>query len=395
MLALVSPGQGAQTPGMLEPWLAVPGVSARLQWAAAVTGIDLVRLGTTGSAEEIRDTSVAQPLLVAFALAIGAELAIAGELTYDAPDVLAGHSVGEYAAAALSGALTPETALVLVRERGRLMAATSAAASTGMSAVLGGDADEVAAALEERGLTAANVNTSGQVVAAGRLDALADLASTPPAGARVRALDVAGAFHTSYMAAARDGLAVTAAGVPRTDPRVMLLGNADGAVISTGDDIVTRLVRQVANPVRWDLCMQTMRDIGVTAVIELPPAGTLVGLAKRAMPGVETLAIKSPDDLEAARVLLQRHNHRPTEPAPSWRIAVAPIAGTFRPHEVTPGTEMAPGALVGTVVSSRDESRVTAAQGGVLIEWLAHDGDPVSPGQPLARLHPVAEMVNA
>ena len=393
MLALVSPGQGAQTPGMLEPWLALPGVAARLQWAAAVTGIDLVRLGTTGSAEEIRDTAVAQPLLVAFALAVAGELGLepGGEL----PDVLAGHSVGEYAVAALSGALTGETALVLVRERGRLMAEASTATPTGMSAVLGGDADEVAAALDRRGLIAANVNTAGQVVAAGLLDALADLAADPPAGARVRALDVAGAFHTPYMASARDGLAATAAGIPRTDPRMTLLGNGDGAVISHGDDAVTRLVQQVAHPVRWDLCMQTMRDIGVTALIELPPAGTLVGLAKRAMPGVETLAIKSPDDLDTARALLQRHNHVRSEPAPSWRITVAPIAGTFRPVEVTPGTEVAPGALVGTVVSSRDEAPVAAAHGGVLIEWLAHDGDPVSPGQPLARLHPVPEMVGA
>lgn len=393
MLALVSPGQGAQSPGMLEPWLALPGVAARLQWAGAVTGIDLVRLGTTGSAEEIRDTAVAQPLLVAFALAVAGELGL--ETSGELPDVLAGHSVGEYAVAALSGALTAETALVLVRERGRLMAETSAAPPTGMSAVLGGDADEVAAALDRRGLVAANVNTAGQVVAAGLLDALADLAADPPPGARVRALDVAGAFHTPYMASARDGLAATAAGVPRTDPRMTLLGNSDGAVISHGDDAVARLVQQVASPVRWDLCMQTMRDIGVTALIELPLAGTLVGLAKRAMPGVETLAIKSPGDLDAARAVLQRHNHVRSEPAPSWRIAVAPIAGTFRPVEVTPGTEVAPGALVGTVVSRRDEAPVAAAHGGVLIEWLAHDGDPVSPGQPLARLHPVPEMVGA
>ena len=389
MLALVSPGQGAQSPGMLEPWLALPGVAARMQWAAAVTGLDLVRLGTTATAEDIRDTAVAQPLLVAFALAV------AGELTNETPDVLAGHSVGEYAAAALSGALTAETALVLVRERGRLMAEASAAARTGMSAVLGGDADEVAAALEQRGLVAANVNTSGQVVAAGSLDALANLGASPPAGARVRALDVAGAFHTPYMTSARDQLATTAASVPRSDPRVTLLGNRDGAVVNAGDDVVDRLVEQVASPVRWDLCMQTMRELDVTAVVELPPAGTLVGLVKRALPGVETLALKAPADLDAARTLLQRHNHVHTEPAPSWRIAVAPVAGTFRSHEAEPGTEFAPGDVVGTVVSNRDEATVTAAHGGVLVEWLAHDGDPVSPGQPLARLHPVAEMVGA
>jgi len=393
MLALVSPGQGAQTPGMLEPWLALPGVAARLQWASAVTGLDLVGLGTSGSADDIRDTAVAQPLLVAFALAVAGELGL--DTGTDLPDVLAGHSVGEYAAAALSGALTGETALVLVRERGRLMAAASAAEPTGMSAVLGGDADEVAAALDRLGLVAANVNTAGQVVAAGPLEALAELAANPPGGARVRALDVAGAFHTAYMSLARDGLAGTAAGVRCSDPRVTLLGNGDGAVVSHADDVVTRLVQQVAKPVRWDLCMQTMRDLGVEALIELPPAGTLVGLAKRAMPGVETLAIKSPDDLDAARTLLARHNHVASEPAPSWRIAVAPVAGTFRPRDVTPGTEMAPGAVVGTVVSNRDEAEVAAAHGGVLVEWLALDGDPVSPGQPVARLHPAPEMVGA
>jgi [acyl-carrier-protein] S-malonyltransferase len=374
---------------MLAPWLALPRVAARLHWAAAVTGIDLVGLGTTGSAEEIRDTAVAQPLLVAFALAV------AGELADESPQLLAGHSVGEYAAAALSGALTAETALVLVRERGRLMAQASSAAPTGMSAVLGGDSDYVTRALTRRGLVAANVNAAGQVVAAGGLDALADLAAAPPEGARVRALDVAGAFHTHFMTSARDGLAATAAAVPSTDPRVRLLGNADGAVVSSGDDVVRRLVEQVASPVRWDLCMQTMTDLGVTALIELPPAGTLTALARRGMTDVETIALKSPDDLEAARALLQRHNHLLSEPAPSWRIAVAPVAGTFRPHGMQPGMQVAPGALVGTVVSSRDEAPVTAAHGGVLVEWLAHDGDPVSPGQPVARLHPVPELVGA
>ena len=389
MLALVSPGQGAQTPGMLAPWMALPGVASRLHWAAAVTGIDLVALGTTGSAEDIRDTAVAQPLLVAFALAV------AGELVDESPQVLAGHSVGEYTAAALSGALTAETALVLVRERGRLMAHASSLTPTGMSAVLGGDADEVAHALKRRGLVAANVNTAGQVVAAGAVDALADLLASPPEGARVRPLEVAGAFHSHYMTSARDGLAATAAAVPRTDPRVRLLGNADGAVVSNGDDVVRRLVEQVARPVRWDLCMQTMTDLGVTAIIELPPAGTLTALARRGMTGVETLALKTPDDLDAARALLQRHNHLLSEPAPSWRIAVAPVAGTFRPHGMQPGMQVSPGALVGTVRSTRDEAPVTAAHGGVLVEWLAQDGDPVSPGQPVARLHPVPDLVDA
>ncbi|MDQ1747899.1 MAG: [acyl-carrier-protein] S-malonyltransferase, partial [Frankiaceae bacterium] len=358
---------------MLTPWLDDAEIAATLRWSAAVTGIDLVALGTTGSADEIRDTAVAQPLLVALAIAVGSRL-------LDPTDrpVLAGHSVGEFAAAALAGALTAETALALVRERGRLMAAASAEAPTGMSAVLGGDADEVAAALDKHGLTAANVNTAGQVVAAGRLDALDALAADPPARARVRALPVAGAFHTEFMAGARDGLAVVADRAPRTDPSRLLLGNGDGAVVRAGDDVVRRLVEQAARPVRWDLCMTTLGDLGVSAAVELAPGGTLTGLVRRALPGVETLAITTPDDLAAARALLDRHAVPTTEPAPSWRVAVAPVAGTFRRTGAEPGTTLAPGAPLGVVVSHRSESSVDAVHGGVLVEWLAHDGDPVS-----------------
>jgi len=370
---------------MLAPWLDLPEVAARLQWATAVTGLDLVAAGTTGDAATIRDTAMAQPLLVATALAVAPEVG-AGEA-----GVLAGHSVGEFAAAALAGAVSAETALVLVRERGRLMAQDADATPTGMSAVLGGDAAEVAATLEALGLVAANVNTAGQVVAAGPLDALARLADAPPAGARVRALEVAGAFHTDYMSDARDGLAKVAAAVSYDDPRTKLLANADGAVVTHGADVVARLVEQVAKPVRWDLCMQTMKDLGVTAVIELPPAGTLVGLVRRALPDVQTLALKTPDDIGAALALVAQHAHVPSEPAPSWRIAVAPVAGTFRPRDVAAGFALAAGETVGIVVSNRSESTVAAAHGGVLVEWLAHDGDPVAPGQPVARLHPQAE----
>jgi len=385
VLALLAPGQGAQTPGMLAPWLDDADVAATLRWSAAVTGIDLVTLGTTGTADEIRDTAVAQPLLVALALAVAERLLDDG----DQP-IVAGHSVGEFAAAALAGALTAETALTLVRERGRLMAQASAETPTGMSAVLGGDADEVAAAIERHGLTAANVNAAGQVVAAGRLDALEALAADPPAKARVRPLPVAGAFHTDFMASARDGLAALADSAPRTDPTRTLLANGDGAIVRAGDDVVRRLVEQVARPVRWDLCMTTMADLGVTATIELAPGGTLTGLVRRAMPGVETLAITTPDDLASARAMLDRHAVATSEPAPSWRVAVAPVAGTFRRTETEPGTTLAPGAPLGVVVSNRSESSVEAVHGGVLVEWLAYDGDPVSPGQALARLHPVS-----
>ncbi len=306
---------------MLAPWLALDDVADRLRWYAAVTGLDLGTLGTTGTADEIRDTAVAQPLLVALALAVAP--AVTGSAR---PDVVAGHSVGEFAAAVTAGALSPETALVLVRERGRLMADAAALRPTGMSALLGGDAAEVTAALERRGLTAANVNGAGQIVAAGTLDDLAALAAEPPAGARVRPLPVAGAFHTSFMEPARGRLAGLAAAAPAADPVVTLLGNADGAVVTDAEQVLDRLVAQVAAPVRWDLCMQTLRDIGVTAVLELPPAGTLTGLVRRALPDVENLALKSPEDLPAARALVDRHT------VPTTGDALPGVAARGRPR---------------------------------------------------------------
>ncbi|MGI5327342.1 ACP S-malonyltransferase [Actinomadura nitritigenes] len=300
MILLASPGQGAQTPGFLQPWLEIPGVADRLAWWSAVTGLDLVRYGTTADAEEIRDTAVAQPLLVAAALA-------AYEVLYEdaAPGAVAGHSVGELAAAAIAGVLTPEAALVLVRERGRAMAEAAAVTETGMTAVLGGDADEVLAAIDKHGLTPANVNGAGQVVAAGTTEQLAKFADEPPAKARLRALSVAGAFHTAHMAPAVDTLRRLAPGAPVADPRTKLLQNRDGAVVASGRDFVGRLVEQVSAPVRWDACMATMREIGVTGIIELPPAGTLVGLARRELKGIELVALKTPADLDKARELIK------------------------------------------------------------------------------------------
>ncbi len=304
MILLASPGQGAQTPGFLQPWLEIPGVADRLAWWSAVTGLDLVRFGTTADAEEIRDTAVAQPLLVAAALA-------AYEVLYEdsgaAPDAVAGHSVGELAAAAVAGVLTPETALVLVRERGRAMAEAAAVAETGMTAVLGGDPDEVLASVDKHGLTPANVNGAGQVVAAGTLEQLARFAEEPPAKARLRPLQVAGAFHTEHMEPAVGTLRRLTAGAPVADPRVRLLQNRDGAVVDSGRDFAARLAEQVSAPVRWDACMTTMRDLGVTAIIELPPAGTLTGLARRELKGVELVALKSPADLDKARELIKAH----------------------------------------------------------------------------------------
>jgi [acyl-carrier-protein] S-malonyltransferase len=295
-----APGQGAQTPGFLRPWLDVPGVADHLAWWSAVTGLDLVRYGTTADADEIRDTAVAQPLLVAAGLAAAAAL--------DAtPDATAGHSVGELVAAVIAGVLSPEAALVFVRERGRAMAEAAAVTETGMTAVLGGDATEVLTAIDKHGLTAANINGAGQVVAAGTMDRLAAFADEPPAQARLRPLQVAGAFHTEHMAPAADVLRRISAGMPVADPRTVLLSNRDGAAVTTGSDFVARLVGQVSAPVRWDACMDSMSQLGVTAVIELPPAGTLTGLARRALPDVERLALKTPDDLDKARALISTH----------------------------------------------------------------------------------------
>jgi [acyl-carrier-protein] S-malonyltransferase len=394
VLALVAPGQGAQTPGFLAPWLELDGVRDRLAWWSAVTQLDLERYGTTADADEIRDTAVAQPLLVAAGLLGALALFPHPADGFAAVGAAAGHSVGELTAAAGSGVLSAESALVLVRERGRAMAAAAAAQRTSMSAVLGGDSDEVLAAIEAAELTAANVNGAGQVVAAGTVEQLA--AFVPPAGARVRPLQVAGAFHTEHMAPAVQRLATLARGVTVRDPRVRLLSNADGAVVHHGRDVIERIVAQVRNPVRWDLCMRTMEDLDVTAVIEVPPAGTLTGLIRRALPDVETVALKTPDDLPAARALVDRHaSHSPHVDTPSWRLVVSPLAGTFKADLVSAslGASLVPGAAVGTVISRRQEQAIAAPHGGTVVEWLVEDGDPVSPGQPLVRLHPEAVPV--
>ncbi|NUP03146.1 MAG: ACP S-malonyltransferase [Nonomuraea sp.] len=298
MLVLVAPGQGAQTPGFLTPWLELPGLADRLGAWSEVTGIDLVAYGTTAGADEIRDTAVAQPLLVAAALA-------AAEALGAAPDVLAGHSVGEFAAAALAGVLTHEQALTLVRERARAMAKAASVTETGMTAVLGGVEEDVLAAIEKHGLTPANINGAGQIVAGGTLEQLAAFKDDAPARARLIPLKVAGAFHTVHMAPAVESLSEAAAGVVPGDPRVTLLSNADGRPAATGAEFVRRLISQISNPVRWDLCMATMAELGVTRMIELLPGGTLTGLAKRGLRGVETVALKTPDDLDAARELIK------------------------------------------------------------------------------------------
>jgi [acyl-carrier-protein] S-malonyltransferase len=307
VLAIVCPGQGSQTPGFLTPWLELDGVREQLTALGQAAGLDLVAHGTESDADTIKDTAVAQPLIVAAGLVTASALFPARADLAATGAVLAGHSVGELTATALAGVVTDEQAISLVATRGRAMAQASAATPTGMAAVLGGDPDEVLAALDAHGLTPANINGAGQVVAAGTLEQVAALREAAPAKARVIPLQVAGAFHTTHMAPAVEALAAAAADVTPSAPSVRLLSNADGATVADGPDALDRLVRQVSNPVRWDRCMETMLALGVTGLLELAPAGTLVGLAKRAMPGVETLAVKTPDDLEAARDLVKAH----------------------------------------------------------------------------------------
>jgi [acyl-carrier-protein] S-malonyltransferase len=375
----------------LAPWLEIPTFAERLHWLSAVSGLDLAELGTTADAETIKDTAIAQPLIVAAGLVSLLELFPHPADAYRVVGVGAGHSVGEITAAAASNIISGEQAMVFVRERGKAMAAAAAKTPTGMSAVLGGDAEVVLAKLAEHGLTPANNNGAGQIVAGGTMEQLAALANDPPEGARVRPLQVAGAFHTVHMAPAVSTLARYARSISTHDPRTALLSNADGSVVHSGVEFLTRLVTQVNNPVRWDLCMQTMAELGVTAVIELPPAGTLTGLIKRALPDVETLALKTPDDLEAARELVARHGTTsPLDTSPTWRMLVAPAKGMFVRGDANEGDALAVDALVGTVKTLRDEQAVVAPHGGTIIEWLVEDGDPVAPGQPLVRLHPEA-----
>ncbi|WP_328668861.1 ACP S-malonyltransferase [Streptomyces sp. NBC_00328] len=302
MLVLVAPGQGAQTPGFLTPWLDLPGAAERLAAWSDALGLDLAHYGTQADADAIRDTAVAQPLLVAAGLLSAAAL---GDVT---PGAVAGHSVGEITAAAFAGVLDDTAALTLVRKRGLAMADAAAITQTGMSALLGGDPDTTVAHLEKLGLTPANVNGAGQIVAAGTLEQLAALEADKPEGVRrVVALKVAGAFHTVHMAPAVEALAKAAEDLTPADPRVTYVSNRDGQTVASGTEVVSRLVGQVANPVRWDLCMETFQKLGATALIEVCPGGTLTGLAKRALPGVTTLALKTPDDLDAARELIAEH----------------------------------------------------------------------------------------
>ncbi|MCG6493490.1 ACP S-malonyltransferase [Kitasatospora sp. A2-31] len=307
MLVIVAPGQGAQTPGFLSPWLELDGVADRLRGWSEVAGLDLVHAGTEASAEEIKDTAVAQPLLVAAGLVTARALFPDEDRARELVGAVAGHSVGEITAAAGAGVLSAHDALTFVRERSLAMAEAAAATETGMIAVLGGEPEVVAAKLAEHGLTPANNNGGGQIVAAGTLPQLDALRADPPAGARLIALKVAGAFHTEHMAPGVERLAKLAPTLTVADPKVAYVSNKDGGVVTSGAEVLDRLVSQVSNPVRWDLCMETLERLGATAVIELAPAGTLTGLVKRNLKGVATLALKTPADLDKAREIVAEH----------------------------------------------------------------------------------------
>jgi len=325
VLVIVCPGQGSQTPGFLAPWLELPHFRDRMHWLSAVAGLDLVGHGTESDAETIKDTAVAQPLIVGVGLVSLLALFEHPADGFREVTAGAGHSVGEITAACAAGVITAEQAMVFVRERGRLMAEAAKATPTGMSAVLGGDPDEVTQVLLRHGLTAANNNCGGQIVAAGTLEQLAALKADPPAKTKVIPLAVAGAFHTEHMAPAVTELAALARAISTHDPRVRLVSNRDGTVVRGGRDFLQRMVAQVSNPVRWDLCMETFKDLGVTGLIEIPPAGALTNMAKRGLPGVEVLALKSPDQLSEAHRMIREHGQ-------PRQIADTPTRGTTAHH---------------------------------------------------------------
>lgn len=305
MLAIVCPGQGSQTQGFLAEWLSDDASRAALTNYAEASGIDLLTHGTESAEDTIRDTAVAQPLIVAASLLSARTLDLPA---LDQDRVLyAGHSVGEVPAAVLAGVLSDAQAMQLIKVRAQGMAAAAAAAPTSMAAVIGGVEEEVRQAIADTGLTAANANGPGQIVAAGESAKIAALESNPPSRARVIPLKVAGAFHTEFMAPAQQTLRAEVSGFEVSDPRAPLLSNRDGAYLDSGAETLERLIDQVTRPVRWDLCMETMAAAGVTGVLELLPGGTLSGLAKRGLKGVKSLAIKTPADLPAAKEFITEH----------------------------------------------------------------------------------------
>jgi [acyl-carrier-protein] S-malonyltransferase len=307
MIAIVCPGQGAQTPGFFAPWLEIAEFKSAIEQMQSASGIDLIKHGTLSDADTIRDTAIAQPLIVSAGIATAAALFKGISAAEAGVSGVAGHSVGEITAAAISGVFDSSTAINFVKRRGDAMAEAAALEHTSMAAVIGGEQSLIEETLRSFDLEPANYNGGGQIVAAGSARAIAELQANAPAGSRVIPLQVAGAFHTRYMQPAVAKLADYATGVTTSDPTATLWTNAGGISISSGSQFVDLLVKQVSSPVRWDLCMAAMVDAGVTAIIEVAPAGTLVGLAKRSMPGVESVALKTPENLEAALALINNH----------------------------------------------------------------------------------------
>lgn len=307
MIVIACPGQGAQTPGFLSPWLELPHFAESISMMQEAAGIDLKAHGTTSDADTIRDTAIAQPLIVAAGVACMATLFDGGSAASFGVSGIAGHSVGEVTAAVGAEILSAEVGIKFVKERGKAMARAAAIETTSMAAVLGGEESTVLARLTELDLTPANFNGGGQIVAAGLSEAIATLVAEGPAGSRVIPLQVAGAFHTRYMHPAVETLSAHAAQLTPSDPSVSIWSNQAGQLVQSGSDYLSLLVSQVSNPVRWDLCMQALVSAGVTALIEVSPAGTLTGLAKRGMPGIETVAVKTPENIEAALSLINNH----------------------------------------------------------------------------------------
>jgi [acyl-carrier-protein] S-malonyltransferase len=307
VIVVVAPGQGSQTPGFLEPWIAEPKIKEHLEKISEELGIDLVKHGTVSDADTIRDTAIAQPLIVAAGM-----LSLQGLISDDEKlkvDGTAGHSVGEVTAAVVAGILGEDEALRFVKQRSQGMADAAKLHKTGMSAVIGGDEDALLAKLKQLHLEPANFNGGGQIVVAGELTALAKLSEEPPAGSRVIPLQVAGAFHTHFMKPAIEPLHEVAAAIWAADPIMAIWTNRSGALVESGTTFVDLMVDQVSSPVRWDKTMVSMEAAGVTGIIELAPAGALVGLAKRGLKGVPTIAIKTPDDLDAARDMMNGSHH--------------------------------------------------------------------------------------
>jgi [acyl-carrier-protein] S-malonyltransferase len=373
---------------MLSPWLELDGVAELLAEFSEQARLDLTRLGTTASADEIVDTAITQPLIVATGLVAAAQLGLDALPVHSV--LSAGHSIGEVTAAAVAGALTADQAMTFAARRGREMAAACELVPTTMAAALGGDETAVLAAIVGAGLVPANRNGAGQIVAAGATEAVRKLAENPPAAVRFRLLQVAGAFHTEYMAPAEQTLRAVAGELTAQDPRQILLSNADGTAIPFGKAILSRLVAQVTRPVRWDLCLATMRAVGVMATIELTPAKTLTGIAKRELPGARLVAIKTPDDLAEAREVLQEAQallQADGSGAAVEQEILTSEQGIFtRAQGLPAGSSVLAGCRVGTLRTNRDDVAVVAPATGVLTEWLRNDGDVLGAGFPVARM---------